>query len=60
MSESNPDPAFPLVSSERTDGKGAGEFSGVGGIVQPPPHLPDRSEQLQIDNHTFMHPAPVE
>lgn len=59
MSEVDFDPAFPMISGENPFGKDAGEFSGIGGIVAPPPHLPDRSEQLQIDNHTFMHPDPA-
>jgi hypothetical protein len=40
-----------LYSGEDPQTKGAGEFSGVGGIIQPPPHDPtmfDASEMNTI------------
>jgi hypothetical protein len=44
-----------LISGENPEGESAGEFSGVGGLIQPPPHNPndDASEQLMIFYRNF-------
>jgi hypothetical protein len=46
-----------FVSTENPEGPDAGEFSGVGGLVQPPPHDPNSSasEQLMILHRTLWH-----
>lgn len=44
-----------LISGENPEGADAGEFSGVGGLIQPPPHNPldSASEQLLITYRTL-------
>lgn len=44
-----------LISGENPESTLAGEFSGVGGLIQPPPHDPtdDASEQLLIQYRTL-------
>lgn len=44
-----------FISGENPEGVNAGEFSGVGGLIQPPPHDPtaDASEQLMIQYRTL-------
>lgn len=37
-----------LVSPFDYDYPSAGEFSGVGGVVQPPPHIPSSNERLSM------------
>jgi hypothetical protein len=51
---------FPLISSTPTDHFSASEFGGVDGLIQPPPHEPDASENLMIGYQVTQQPVASE
>ena len=51
---------FDLVSSEDPVGNKAGEFSGVGGLIAPPPHFPTADEALMLSYQVTQHPVASE
>jgi hypothetical protein len=44
---------WPLTNSLDPEGNQAGEFTGVDGILKPPPHQPEAWENLILDYRDF-------